>query len=46
MKYLAELCIKGKTKKFWPKKILYHSSDPKGVKIMTEFAKEFEKSVC
>ena len=43
MKYLADLCIKGKTKKFWPKNILYHSNDSKGVEIMRSFAESFKK---
>ena len=44
MKYLADLCIKEKTKIFWPKTILYHSNDAKGVEIMRSFAESFEKN--
>ncbi len=45
MKYLADQCTKYKTKRFWPKIVLYHSSDPKGVKVMKDFAKVFEKKI-
>lgn len=44
MKYLADLCIKKNTKTFWPKTILYHSNDLKGVELMRSFAERFEKS--
>lgn len=44
MQYLADICTKYSTKRFWPKTILYHSSDPKGVKMMKEFIEEFEKN--
>src|SRR3989304_7936582 len=42
MKYLADLCKKEKTTRFWPRSILYHSSDPKGIKIMKAFAGSFD----
>ena len=38
MKYLAGICKKYNTKNFWPKTILYHSNDSKGVEIMKSFA--------
>ena len=43
MKYIADECIKHKTKKLWPKKILYHSTDTKGIEMMKAFAESFEK---
>lgn len=42
MKYLVDLCAKEKTKRFWPKIVLYHSNDPKGVEIMKLFVANFE----
>ncbi len=42
LKYLAELCIKKNTKSFWPKTILYHSNDSKGVELMRSFAERIE----
>ncbi len=43
MSYLAELCEKNNTRKFWPKTVLCHSNDPEGVRIMENFATSFEK---
>lgn len=43
--YLAELCRQDKTKRFWPKTVLYHSNDPEGIKVMRAFAKSFEKEI-
>jgi|SRR3989304_3310873 len=43
MKYLADQCRQNKTMRFWPKTVLYHSNDPKGVKIMQVFSMDFEK---
>lgn len=45
MKYLADLCRQGHTRKFWPKTVLYHSNDPKGIEIMRDFALNFEKEI-
>jgi hypothetical protein len=45
MKYLSDLCVKGNTKKFWPRKIMYHSTDTEGIEIMRSFAERFEKDV-
>ncbi|MFH0999405.1 MAG: cyclic-phosphate processing receiver domain-containing protein [Bacteroidota bacterium] len=42
MKYLAGLCVRNKTRKYWPKTVLYHSNDPEGIKIMKDFAESFE----
>lgn len=46
MKYLADQCTQSKTKRFWPKIVLYHSNDPKGIEVMRIFATSFEKEVC
>ncbi len=43
MKYLAVLCRQNKTRKFWPKRVLYHSDDKDGAKLMTAFEIKFEK---
>lgn len=43
MKYLAKQCNQSNTRRFWPKTVLYHSSDPKGIEIMQAFATGFEK---
>lgn len=43
MKYLADLCVKESTNRFWPKEIFYHSNDPEGVKEMKAFAERFEE---
>ena len=45
MKYLADLCIKEKTKIFWPKNILYHSSDTKAVVMMKNFVESLETNL-
>ncbi|MEA3272534.1 MAG: cyclic-phosphate processing receiver domain-containing protein [Patescibacteria group bacterium] len=45
MKYLVELCSKNNSRKFWPRTVLYHSDDPKGVEIMQVFAMNFEKKM-
>lgn len=45
MKYLAELCSQENTRRYWPRTVLYHSDDPKGVKIMTAFTINFEKEI-
>jgi len=45
LKYLADQCVKYNTKKLWPKKILYHSTDTKGIELMKAFAESFEKDV-
>ena len=45
MKYLADQCRRNKTRKFWPKTILYHSNDQDGVKTMETFAISFEKEI-
>ncbi|MCX6706406.1 MAG: hypothetical protein NTV24_04910, partial [Candidatus Woesebacteria bacterium] len=45
MKYLAEQCNQDNTRRFWPKTVLYHSNDPKGVKIMRTFAISFQKVI-
>ena len=45
MKYLADLCVKEKTKKYWAKTILYHSNDVNGIEIMRSFAESFEKEI-
>lgn len=42
MKYLAELCVEHKTRRFWAKTILLHSNDPNGIRTMEKFAKKFE----
>jgi len=44
MKYLADLCIKHQTKRFWPRTTLYHSNDPEGVDVMKSYADGFEAS--
>lgn len=45
MKVFSEECIKNKTSRFWAKTIHYHSTDPKGIKIMKEYARKFESEV-
>ena len=45
MKYLVDQCNQNKTRKFWPKTILYHSNDPKGIGEMKTFAMNFEKEI-
>lgn len=45
MKYLADLCVQNKTKRFWAKTVILHSNDPNGNKIMEEFAKKFEDEI-
>lgn len=45
LKYLANLCISDNSARFWPKKILYHTNDPQGRKIMTDFVAGFEKEI-
>lgn len=45
MKYLADLCRQSNTRRFWPKKVLYHSNDPEGVEIMRTFTETFEKEI-
>mgnify|MGYP006280976947 CR=1 FL=1 len=45
IKYLADLCVKENTDKFWPKEIFYHSNDPEGVKEMKAFVENFEKGL-
>ncbi len=45
MKYLADLCVQNKTRRFWPKTVLYHSTDMNGNKIMKAFADKFVKEV-
>ena len=45
MKYLAELCALEQTTRFWPRSVSYHSSDPKGVRMMKAFAESFEKKL-
>jgi len=41
MKYLGDLCLKHKTRKFWPKTILYHSDDLQGIAIMRAFEEDY-----
>jgi len=45
MKYLAEICNKYNTRRFWPKTILFHSNDIKGVQNMKSFVESFEKRI-
>ncbi|MDP3982766.1 MAG: hypothetical protein Q8Q65_01680 [bacterium] len=45
MKYLVELCDRDDTRRFWPKRVLYHSNDPEGVEVMRAFVISFEKEI-
>ena len=45
MKYLVELCGREETMRFWPKSVSFHSSDPKGVRVMKAFSESFEKEL-
>ena len=45
MVYLAKLCSKSNTSRFWPKTVRYHSNDPKGVEVMRDFVISFEKEI-
>ena len=42
MKYLADLCEKGETGRYWPKEIRYHTNDPMGEYTMRKFAENFK----
>ena len=41
MKYLADLSVKHKTDRYWPKEIRYHTNDPKGEEVMRAFVEYF-----
>lgn len=45
LKYLGDMCVRYKTRKFWPKTITYHSDDRKGIKTMAEFAANFAAEI-
>lgn len=45
LKYIANLCVQDKTGRFWPKKILFHTNDSAGRKIMMDFVLRFEKEI-
>lgn len=45
MKYLVDLCSQENSRRFWPKKVLYHSNDPKGIQEMKAYALNFEKEI-
>ena len=40
MKYLADLCAKGETSRYWPKEVRYHTNDPRGEEEMRAFAEK------
>jgi hypothetical protein len=42
MKYLADLCAKGETSRYWPKEVRYHTNDPRGEEEMRAFAEKFQ----